>query len=88
MSLTAPAANIGAMMEPVLKEPYPVAARKLLRETLLDAARDLLVGQDWGDITMADIAQTAGVSLTAQQPEINIARVAIQAVTAVLGGST
>ena len=31
--------------------------------------------------------QTAGVSLTAQQPEINIARVAIQALAAVLGGA-
>jgi methylmalonyl-CoA mutase N-terminal domain/subunit len=31
--------------------------------------------------------QTAGVSLTAQQPHINIARVAIQALAAVLGGT-
>jgi methylmalonyl-CoA mutase N-terminal domain/subunit len=31
--------------------------------------------------------QTAGVSLTAQQPEINITRVAIQALAAVLGGT-
>lgn len=31
--------------------------------------------------------QTAGVSLTAQQPEINIARVAIQAMAGVLGGT-
>src|SRR5207253_11296336 len=32
-------------------------------------------------------AQTAGVSLTAQQPENNIARVAYQALAAVLGGT-
>ena len=31
--------------------------------------------------------QTAGVTLTAQQPEVNIARVAIQALAAVLGGT-
>lgn len=31
--------------------------------------------------------QTAGVSLTAQQPEVNIIRVAIQALAAVLGGT-
>ncbi len=31
--------------------------------------------------------QTAGVSLTAQQPEINIARVALQAMAAVMGGT-
>ncbi len=32
-------------------------------------------------------AQTAGVSLTAQQPEVNIVRVALQALAAVLGGT-
>jgi len=32
-------------------------------------------------------AQTSGVSLTAQQPEINIARVALQALAAVMGGT-
>jgi methylmalonyl-CoA mutase N-terminal domain/subunit len=32
-------------------------------------------------------AQTAGVTLTAQQPEINIVRVALQALAAVLGGT-
>src|SRR5438874_11163227 len=31
--------------------------------------------------------QTAGVSLTAQQPELNLARVAIQALAAVLAGT-
>src|SRR2546428_301403 len=32
-------------------------------------------------------AQTAGVSLTAQQPEVNIVRTAVQALAAVLGGT-
>jgi len=31
--------------------------------------------------------QTAGATLTAQQPEVNIVRVAIQALAAVLGGT-
>ena len=31
--------------------------------------------------------QTAGVSLTSQQPEINITRVTLQALAAVLGGT-
>src|SRR3954468_9686384 len=31
--------------------------------------------------------QTAGVSLTAQQPEVNIARTAIEALAGVLGGT-
>lgn len=37
--------------------------------------------------TLRTHAQTAGVSLTAQQPENNIARVALQALAAVLGGT-
>ena len=32
-------------------------------------------------------SQTAGISLTAQQPEVNIIRVALQALTAILGGT-
>lgn len=42
--------------------PYPVAARELLRNTLLDAACHELQSQRWTDITMADIATAAGVS--------------------------
>jgi AcrR family transcriptional regulator len=42
--------------------PYPVAARELLRNTLLDAAREELRNRRWADITMADIALAAGVS--------------------------
>jgi AcrR family transcriptional regulator len=42
--------------------PYAVAARELLRSSLLDAARDLLAQRSWADITMADIAVAAGVS--------------------------
>jgi methylmalonyl-CoA mutase, N-terminal domain len=37
--------------------------------------------------TLRTHAQTAGVSLTAQQPENNVARVAIQALAAALGGT-
>ncbi len=39
-----------------------------------------------GDLLLRFHAQTAGSSLTAQQPENNIVRVAIQALAAVLGG--
>jgi AcrR family transcriptional regulator len=42
--------------------PYPVAARELLRNTLLDGARELLLARRWADITMADVAKAAGVS--------------------------
>lgn len=42
--------------------PYSVAARELLRTSLLDAARHELQDKRWVDITMADIALAAGVS--------------------------
>jgi AcrR family transcriptional regulator len=42
--------------------PYSVAARELLRNTLLDAACHELQGNRWSEITMADIALAAGVS--------------------------
>lgn len=42
--------------------PYSLAARELLRNTLLDAACDELQDRRWSDITMADIARAAGVS--------------------------
>lgn len=42
--------------------PYAVAARALLRDTLLDAARRELERRAWSEVTMADIALAAGVS--------------------------
>ncbi len=42
--------------------PYSVAARELLRNTLLDAACEQMHSQRWADVTMADIALAAGVS--------------------------
>jgi AcrR family transcriptional regulator len=42
--------------------PYSVAARELLRNTLLDAACHELQTRHWAEITMADIAVAAGVS--------------------------
>jgi AcrR family transcriptional regulator len=44
------------------RTPYRVAARRLLRETLFDAARELLRERPWADITMAEVASAAGVS--------------------------
>jgi len=44
------------------RTPYQEAARELLRQTVFDAARDQLGRRPWSEITMADIAGSAGVS--------------------------
>jgi len=44
------------------RTPYAVAARELLRETLFDAARDLIEERPWAQVTMAEVAAAAGVS--------------------------
>jgi methylmalonyl-CoA mutase N-terminal domain/subunit len=59
------------------------AARRIYARVMRDkfAARKPL------SMTLRTHAQTAGVSLTAQQPYNNVARVALQALAAVLGGT-
>ncbi|HEU4363769.1 MAG TPA: TetR/AcrR family transcriptional regulator [Mycobacterium sp.] len=42
--------------------PYAEASRALLRDTVLDAMRALLMERDWSAVTLADVAGTAGVS--------------------------
>lgn len=42
--------------------PYQEAARQLLRDTLLDAARGELEERAWSEVTMAEVAEAAGVS--------------------------
>ncbi len=49
--------------------------------------RDHYGATDPRSMTMRFHTQTAGVSLTAQQPELNIARTAIEALAGVLGGT-
>jgi methylmalonyl-CoA mutase N-terminal domain/subunit len=58
------------------------AARRLWARTM----RDRFAAKDARSLLLRFHAQTAGSSLTAQQPENNIVRVAIQALAAVLGG--
>jgi methylmalonyl-CoA mutase N-terminal domain/subunit len=58
------------------------AARRLWAKIMRDRFR----ARDPRSLLMRFHAQTAGSSLTAQQPENNIVRVAIQALAAVLGG--
>src|ERR1700761_3460675 len=59
---TAPSLESKRMSAPSPRIPYSVAARELLRNTLLDAACHELASRHWADITMADIAVAAGVS--------------------------
>jgi AcrR family transcriptional regulator len=42
--------------------PYAEASRTLLRDSILDGMRDLLLTRDWSAITLADVARAAGIS--------------------------
>jgi methylmalonyl-CoA mutase N-terminal domain/subunit len=59
------------------------AARRIWARWL----RDRYGATDERSLLLRFHTQTAGVSLTAQQPEVNIARVAIEALAGVLGGT-
>jgi methylmalonyl-CoA mutase N-terminal domain/subunit len=59
------------------------AARRLWARVM----RDRFDAKDPRSLTLRFHAQTAGSSLTAQQPQVNIARTTIQALAAVLGGA-
>ena len=59
------------------------AARRIWAREL----RDRYGAKDPRSMSMRFHSQTAGVSLTAQQPEVNIVRTAIEALAAVLGGT-
>ena len=42
--------------------PYAEASRVLLRDSVLDAMRELLLARDWSAITLSDVARAAGIS--------------------------
>jgi AcrR family transcriptional regulator len=50
------------IVAPVKRVPYAEASRNLLRESVLDAMRDLLLTRDWSAITLSDVARAAGIS--------------------------
>src|SRR6185295_15762236 len=60
------------------------AARRLWARVM----RDRFGATDERSLKLRFHAQTAGVSLTAQQPYNNVARTALQALSAVLGGAS
>src|SRR6202012_4925171 len=46
----------------VKRMPYAEASRALLRDSVLDAMRELLLTRDWSAITLSDVARAAGIS--------------------------
>src|ERR1700720_3916372 len=50
------------IMAPMKRIPYAEASRALLRDSVLDAMRDLLLTRDWSAITLSDVARAAGIS--------------------------
>lgn len=42
--------------------PYAEASRVLLRDSILDGMRELLLARDWSSITLSDVAKAAGIS--------------------------
>ena len=50
------------IVAPVKRMPYAEASRVLLRDSVLDAMRDLLQSRDWSAITLSDVAHAAGIS--------------------------
>ena len=42
--------------------PYAEASRVLLRDSILDGMREMLLSRDWSSITLSDVARAAGIS--------------------------
>jgi len=53
---------VGTTVAHVRRVPYAEASRALLRDSVLDAMRELLGSRDWSAITLADVARAAGIS--------------------------
>jgi methylmalonyl-CoA mutase, N-terminal domain len=64
-----------------------VAKFRAARRIWAQLMRDQFGAQQERSMMLRFHSQTAGVQLTAQQPEINLVRVAVQALAAVLGGT-
>ena len=64
-----------------------VAKFRAARRIWASVMRDEFGAQDPKSMMLRFHTQTAGVQLTAQQPEVNLARVTVQALAAVLGGT-
>src|SRR4029079_12235612 len=64
-----------------------IAKFRAARRIYAHLMRDRFVARDRRSLTLRFHVQTAGSTLTAQQPDVNIVRTALQALSAVLGGA-
>jgi AcrR family transcriptional regulator len=53
---------VSVTLSPVKRVPYAEASRNLLRDSVLEAMRDLLLTRDWSAVTLSDVARAAGIS--------------------------
>lgn len=57
-------AHMGSPTDPRVapRVPFAEASRVLLRGSILDGMRDMLLSRDWSSITLSDVARAAGIS--------------------------
>jgi AcrR family transcriptional regulator len=62
--VTATVARVNSPRDPRTAQriPYAEASRVLLRDSILDGMRELLLTRDWSSITLSDVAKAAGIS--------------------------
>jgi AcrR family transcriptional regulator len=62
--VTASVARVTSSRDPrsAQRIPYAEASRVLLRDSILNGMRDLLLSRDWSSITLSDVAAAAGIS--------------------------
>lgn len=62
--MTATVARVTSPRDPRIAQriPYAEASRVLLRDSILDGMRELLLTRDWSSITLTDVAKAAGIS--------------------------
>jgi len=62
--VTATVARVTSPRDPrgAQRIPYAEASRVLLRDSILDGMREMLLSRDWSSITLSDVAKAAGIS--------------------------
>jgi AcrR family transcriptional regulator len=54
--------SVAHVSNPSQRVPYAEATRVLLRDSILDGMREMLIAKDWSSITLSDVAKAAGIS--------------------------